>query len=190
MDIRCFIMLLINKIHSLVIINRNFHITGNTRCNTHPSGPLTPSYCRGFPMEKPPPGGANNVLQEGARQAKKMECQADKKNSRKTGAKFLGNRDKAQHVGYRKKDCTIFPFHRDYFSVDNANATRRPNPATERCLTGFLPNAFYFASHDYRQLANHTQTAYRTGNHPPPEEGPAGRFEIHQKIFPQRSPPL
>lgn len=30
-------------------------------------------------MEKPPPGGANNVLQEGARQAKKMECQADKK---------------------------------------------------------------------------------------------------------------
>lgn len=30
-------------------------------------------------MEKSPPEGANNVLQEGARQAKKMECQADKK---------------------------------------------------------------------------------------------------------------
>lgn len=30
-------------------------------------------------MKKHPPGEANNVLQEGARQAKKMECQADKK---------------------------------------------------------------------------------------------------------------
>lgn len=61
-------------------------------------------------MKKPPPGEANNVLQEGARQAKKMECQADKKNSRKTGAKFLGNRDKAQHVGYRKKTVQYFLF--------------------------------------------------------------------------------
>ena len=59
---------------------------------------------------------------------------------------------------YIKKYCTIF-FHQDYFSVDNAHATRR-RPTTKRKPYGIVPKSFYFAN-DHRQLANHTKL--RTG---------------------------